>query len=255
MAIDQRPGQGSSLINYLPAVFQEDGELDQPNFLGRFLLAFERILLGLGEISEEVKEPGLEEIIGGGEIVDKLDNPDNKEKTKLAGIQRYFEPGANLKDSQRVPSGDFLKWLASWVALTLREDWDESRQRDLIAHAAQLYRLRGTKLGVETALRIYQSGVQAKTGVEIDEQNTPFQLAVHSTVGKDTILDGGAPFFFWVHLVLPTANPDLIKQKREIARAIVDLQKPAYTNYDLTVKTPIFRINVNSTVGVDTLLG
>ena len=68
MTINERTGQGSSLLNYLPAIFQEDSEANQPNFLGRFLLAFERILLGLGEISSEVPQPGIEEILGGGNI-------------------------------------------------------------------------------------------------------------------------------------------------------------------------------------------
>jgi hypothetical protein len=60
-----------------------------------------------------------------------------------------------------------------------------------------------------------------------------------------------------VQIVLPTANPELIKQQQEIVTAIVDLQKPAHTDFlrPITVVTPVFRINFNSTVGIDTLLG
>jgi phage tail-like protein len=253
MTINERTGQGSSLLNYLPAIFQEDSEANQPNFLGRFLLAFERILLGLGEISSEVPQPGIEEILGGGNMTD------NGGTTQLAGVYRYFEPGANLSAYQHAPS-DFLPWLASWVALTLRDDWEENKKRLLIARAAQLYRLRGTKRGLEEALIIYtQTGVQTTSdvGVQVNELNAPLQVGVHATIGKDTILDGGAPFFFWVQIVLPTANPELIKQQQEIVTAIVDLQKPAHTDFlrPITVVTPVFRINFNSTVGIDTLLG
>jgi phage tail-like protein len=216
----------SRLLEMLPAVFQEDRIGGGPNFLGRFLLGFERLLLGVGDPAE----PGLEE--------------------EIAQLYRYFEPGAMLSARERAPR-EFLEWLAAWVALTLREDWDELRQRDLIAKAVPLYRLRGTKRGVEEFLQIY-----TRLGVHIDELNTAFQLGVHATVGEDTILDGGAPFFFRVfaYMAVPQ-DPSEIRTQYESARAIVELQKPAHTHFDLKVVTPTFQIAVHSTVGVDTLVG
>ncbi len=215
----------SSLLDSLPAVFQEDREAGAPNFLGRFLLGFERVLLGLGEAGD----PGIEETV--------------------ARIYRYFEPGAALADGERAPK-EFLDWLAGWVALTLSEDWDELRQRDLIAKAAQLYRLRGTRRGVEEFLRIY-----TRLGASIDELGAGLQAGVHSTVGVDTLLDGGPPFFFRVQVFLPSTVPEEIKAQHTVARTIVDLQKPAHTYYSLSVETPIFQLGVHSTLGTDTLLG
>lgn len=250
MALNPRPGQMSSLLAELPALFQEGSEIDQPNFFGRFLLAFERILLGLGESetelpvttsTERISEPGLEEILGG------IRDPAT-DTIRLAGLQRYFAPGPHLAAAERAPT-EFLAWLAGWVALTLREDWDELRQRELIAKAVQLYKWRGTKRGMEEFLRIY-----TRLGVRIDELNTAFQLGVHATVGEDTLLDGGAPFFFKVNILLPTPDPALIRQQREIATAIIDLQKPAHTHYQLTVETPVFQLGVHSQIGIDTLL-
>ncbi|MFO1429724.1 MAG: phage tail protein [Candidatus Competibacteraceae bacterium] len=223
MAIDTT--KVSSLLDSLPAVLQEDRVADAPNFLGRFLLGFEKLLLGLGDPAE----PGLEETI--------------------ARLHRYFEPGAKLAEGERAPK-EFLQWLAGWVALTLREDWDDRRQRDLIAQAVQLYRRRGTRRGVEEFLSIY-----TRLGVRIDELNTPFQIGVHSRVGQDTILDGGAPFFFSAHVLLPSPKPEDLKAQRAIAQAIIELQKPAHTYYALTIETPTFQIYVYSTVGVDTLVG
>lgn len=217
----------SSLLDSLPAVLQADRTAGAPNFLGRFLLGFEHLLLGAGDAGE----PGLEEII--------------------ARVYRYFEPDANLELAQgeRAPKA-FLPWLAGWVALTLREDWDELRQRELIARAASLYRLRGTRRGVEEFLRIY-----TRLGVEVDELGTAFQIGVHSTVGVDTVLDGGAPFFFRVRVLLPSPDPAQIKAQGAVAHAIIDLQKPAHTVYALSVETPTLQIGVHSAVGVDTLVG
>lgn len=221
------PNQVSSMLDYLPAIFQEGREGKKPNFLGRFLLAFEKLLLGLGDVDH----PGLEEVI--------------------ARLYRYFEPGVGFsedKQLERAPA-DFLPWLAGWLALTLREDWDEERQRSLIARASELYRLRGTRAGVVEFLKIYTA-----LGVEIDEFNVPFQIGYHSTIGVDTKLNGGFPFFFHVTVMLPDVDPQESKAKYEVAKAIVELQKPAHTYFTLTVQSPSFQIGVHSTVGEDTLL-
>jgi phage tail-like protein len=221
MAFD--PQRVSTLLDSMPAVFQEDRKAGAPNFLGRFLLGFEEVLLGSGTVGKR----GLEETI--------------------ARLYTYFEPGATLGPDEQAPK-EFLRWLAGWVALTLREDWEEQRQRDLIARAASLYRHRGTKRGVEEFLSIY-----TLMPVSIDESNAPFQIGVHSTIGADTLLDGGPPFFFRVHANM--ADPAKIEENFEAARAVVELQKPAHTDYALTIETPELQIGVHSTVGVDTLIG
>ena len=41
----------------------------------------------------------------------------------------------------------------------------------------------------------------------------------------------------------------------EIARALIDLEKPAHTFYELIPVFPSMQIGRHSTVGVDTLLG
>ena len=254
MAIDPkvmtpRTGQNSRLLNYLPAVLQEQPGAAEgtPLFLGRLLMAFEAILLGLNkatpqEDAELSQLVGLEERLGG--AVDTLTG-----QQLLEGVQRYFEPGASLPDSDRVPS-DFLPWLAGWVSLTLREDWDDSRKRDFVARAVQLYRTRGTRSGVASFVEVY-TGLP----VAIDEANEAFQIGVHSTIGVDTVLLGGQPFFFRVKLRLPNPDPVLFKRQTDIATSIIELQKPAHTSFSLEVETPQFRIGLQSTVGVDTLLG
>ena len=235
---NQRPGQTSRYLDYLPAIYQQDVQDGHANFLGRFLLAFEQVLTGLGA----VEAPGLEEILDG--IVDPLTGG-----MHLVGVQRYFDPGPRLPDHERAPA-EFLTWLAGWVALSLRADLDELRQRDFIARAVSLYRLRGTRQGVEEFVRIY-----TRLGVTIHELHTPFQLGVYSTVGVDTILDGGAPHFFRVLIRLSTPDPEQLRQHREVVTAILDMEKPAHTYYQLDIETPTLQLGVHSTVGVDTLLG
>ncbi|HEU0084508.1 MAG TPA: phage tail protein [Bradyrhizobium sp.] len=241
--LDPRAGQLSRLLGYLPAIFQErpaDADPAAPLPLGRFLMAFESILLGLprnsdGEIAELRQQPGLEEIIGGaGPLLD--------------GIQRYFDPGPGVADSHRAPP-EFLNWLAGWVALTVRDDWTDEHKRTFIARAVQLYRLRGTRAGVEKFVKAYTGGLP----VEILEQADEFQIADHSQVGVDTVLGGGAPFFFRV--ILTSSDPLGFQKQSDIVTALIELQKPAHTSFSLEVETLQFQIGDHSQIGVDTLLG
>lgn len=190
----------STLVNSLPAIYQADP------FVGQFLLAFEKVLLGR---KDEVAFPnrGLEETI--------------------ANIATYFDP-------YQTPE-KFLTWLASWVALSLRADLPVAIQRDFIANVAQRYRLRGTKANLQELLRLFVRGTP-----EITEP------------GED-------PHFFRVTIVLPEELrgriQDLARQL-EIARSIIELEKPAHTDYELIPIYPsTIQIGFISTIGIDTLLG
>lgn len=142
----------SSYLDYLPGIF--DG--GQTSFLNGFLLAFERLLTGLGEPSDsEDTLRGIEESLDGIRTVDG--------KWQQAGIERYFSPQSVIPKEERATGSqderfqtpkEFLDWLAGWVALEIRIDLDESERRALIARAVQLYRLRGTKAGLEQLLEI-----------------------------------------------------------------------------------------------------
>ena len=222
----------SSYLDHLPAMFREGGDAG-PGFLGRYLLAFEQVLTGVGDPAR----PGLEE---------KLDGI---AAAGLAGVERHFEPGPGLPEGQRAPT-EFLEWLAGWVAIAFRADVDELRRRELIARAVPLYRLRGTKQGLAALLGIY-----TRMGVSIDERTTRFQVGVHSRVGVDTVLEGGAPHHFRVTVRLPLGTPEEIHRQRQIATAVVDAEKPAHTHYELDIETPVLQVGVTSRVGVDTLLG
>lgn len=227
------------LLNYLPTIYQADP------FIGQFLLAFEKVLLG---INDEVSVPSLGEAV-------KF-QPKGLEEA-IANIDIFFNPldpsdpkrEKPPQNRQETPE-EFLSWLASWVALTLREDWEEEEKRRFISRIVPLYRLRGTKAGLEEMLRIYTG-----MGVEIYELIQPLQVGVTSRVGVDTALGGGPSHYFRVKMVFQEYNPSIRSRKEQIARAIIDQEKPAHTSYDLLIEVPTMQIGVHSKVGVDTLLG
>jgi phage tail-like protein len=170
----------SSYLDYLPAVFRQE------QFVGRFLLAFETVLSGAG-----ADTPGLETIIG--------------------RVADYLDPVTT--------EADFLPWLAGWVTLILRADWDEETKRTFIRQIVPLYRLRGTRAGLLRMLALY-----TREPVQVYDA---FEQPAH---------------FFEVQLTLSEADPVLLQVKQQIARAIIDQEKPAHTFYALQVAVPTMRL-------------
>jgi hypothetical protein len=129
--LDPRIGQLSRLLGYLPAIFQEPTVPASPLPVGRLLMAFESLLLGLSknrpeEWADLQQQPGFEEILGGA-------LQQGTAEQLLDGVQRYFDPGAGyssdsrkIADYNRAPS-EFLAWLGGWVALALRDDWTDDQ--------------------------------------------------------------------------------------------------------------------------------
>lgn len=68
----------------------------------------------------------------------------------LDSFPAYLDP--------RLAPEDFLPWLAGWVALTIDEGWAVQRRRELVAHAVELHRWRGTRRGLAAHVRLLTGG-------------------------------------------------------------------------------------------------
>ena len=186
----------SSYLDYLPAALQEDP------FLGQFLLAFEAILSGVEGVS----------------------TPPGFEKT-LAEIHTKFSATPTPFSATQAPK-EFLPWLAGWVALSLRDDWDEQVKRDFIQQIVPLYQKRGTKEALTQMLKIYLQKQGSRTVTEYVEI---FEF--------DRI-----PHYFQVQLRLDSQDLTEYRRKETIARAILDREKPAHTIYALQILMPTMRL-------------
>lgn len=215
-----------SLIEYLPAIYQDPTDGDEAGgrlFLRDFLSAFERLLLSSGGAHRPAVDP------------EPLED-------EIARIPALF-------DAERAPE-QFLNWLAGWVALRLRADLSVDRKRRLVANIARLYRIRGTRRYLEEVLKLYLDALPSVT----DQDLPALQITDHSTVGADTYLGGGPAFLFQVKLAFSRDDGAFVEQQRQLAREIIDLERPAHTWYDLKVIFPRMQLGVQSTVGVDTVL-
>ena len=64
------------------------------------------------------------------------------------------------------------------------------------------------------------------------------------------------PLYFQLNLqYLLSGSLSIPFREMEIARSLIELEKPAHTFYELTVNYPSMQIGKHSTVGVDTILG
>ena len=210
----------SRLLEYLPAVYQQDG--DSSRVLEKLLYAFETVLLG--------RPKDLERIISGKKGKDrKLPKEREHQLSDIAGLEEKIAKLHELFSPEHTPT-EFLPWLASWVALDLHSDLPLARRRSLLANIVPLYQIRGTKQYLEELLRLH---LDAPVSVD-DSELPPFQIEVHSSLGKDTYLAGGPPYFFRVRLDLSGTDREREAQSK-MARDVIELAKPAHTIYSLEV--------------------
>jgi phage tail-like protein len=187
------------------------GDSETSAFLGNYLNVFEKILSGFS--------------------------------STLDTIDRYWDPA--------LTPPEFVDWLAGCMGLALKQDWQTNQKRQIIATIVPIYRMRGTKRGLEEYLRIYVDGAD----VGIKEMANPFQIAVHSQIGVDSVIGLGRPYYFQISVKLPTPSLELKEKKKRSIIEIIDREKPAHTYYSLIIEIPTLQIAVASTVGRDTLLG
>ena len=130
----------------------------------------------------------------------------------------YFDPLTAPKD--------LLDWMAIWVDLDEGSDWSIPKKRALVAAAAVLYRMRGTKEGIKRHLGIY-----AGTGglTLVNERTNGFRLVGDSRLGINTSIGEDRPQVFTVTVAVEDPgelDPDTLK-------AIIEADKPVETAYIL----------------------
>ncbi len=111
----------------------------------------------------------------------------------------YFDP--------RTCPASFLPWLAGWLNLPLNPHWPESRRRQLVAEAMDLYRWRGTAYGLRRMIEVC-------TGLEPVITDDPTR-----------------PFVFRIAVTIPPGSG----ARRETIEEIVRTHKPAHVGYLLEI--------------------
>jgi hypothetical protein len=217
----------------------------------------------------------------------RLVNPGSEIVLHAGGLPDLFNPELTPPpqfarrlhlDEYRVESdSSFLSFLASWIGLPLRDElipragetdlhgqlrpdnaWYERRKarwnRHLIRTAVSIYPRRGTRAGVEGMLRAWLKDDLLEDRVIVTDLSRThtdidavFQLGVRATLGVDTVLGEGPPFFFLVDLTPdPTVrglrNPAGIDVFLREAQYILETETPAHTYYELRVRVSTMQL-------------
>jgi phage tail-like protein len=164
--------------------------------------------------------PGLETAHPLGATLPALYQDDDFAQRFLSGFDESLAPILSTLDnfdSYLDPSltpGDFLDWLAGWVGIALDDSWDDGRRREIVARAAELYRMRGTAAGLAGQVEIQTGG-----SVEIVENG-----ATAWSVDPGGELPGSAEPLVVVRVTVP--DPKAIDAGR--LDTLVSAGKPAH---------------------------
>lgn len=71
----------------------------------------------------------------------------------LTALEGRIEQAQVVLGPDSAPA-EYLDWLAGWLGATLGEDWDEERRRLFLSRAEQLFRWRGTPIGLRALIRL-----------------------------------------------------------------------------------------------------
>jgi phage tail-like protein len=168
----------------------------------------------------------------------------------LHGLDQLASRRHSLVDPSAAPERS-LDWLASLVGFVLDRRWPAAVQREFIAAAYDLFRIRGTQACLERALKIYLrrnvpvierwrlaglGGVVLASDRGGQTTDLPPRIASaqsgSAALGSFTIdADaGGTGAAHRFSVLVPMALDD---EQREAVRAIVERFKPAHTAYDI----------------------
>jgi phage tail-like protein len=239
----------STYLDHLPAIYREDTTADA--FLPRFLALAESVF---GEVEDEIH-----------------------------GLGRLLDPAA--------APAPFLAQLARWLALRPSAAWDEAELRTAVAAAYAEAAARGTAAGLRAALRRFvgvdalieepvvqtawwalaagegrpeaerESSVLGVTTVLAAAEPQGAVLGSTTTVNRSQLIGGdeyGAPLFegvahrFTVRLYQGGAYSE---ERRRAVEALLELEKPAHTEYLVCRVEPRLAIGMQSRVGVDAIVG
>lgn len=159
-------------------------------------------------------------------------------ESEINHIVRFFDADA--------VSGDFLRWLASWLSIAVDDNWPEEKLRQLVKRVPELYKMRGTRQGIEEMIELF---IEKKPFiVEQVQLEWIKDQKLKKTFEK---LYGKNPYCFFVLL------PQLpIKDKKQLmmVRRILDLEIPAHTHAELVELQPWIHLGMHTYIGVNTYL-
>jgi len=202
-------------------------------------------------------------------------------QTIFESFEARIDNFSDFLDPDGTPS-NFIEWLAGWIAMTFDQTMEEEVRRNLLRHAPELYRMRGTPAGIQRFLEL-AFGIKAQIlehfrlrkwaflggGAALGTRTqlwgraiTPrLQLDVFSRIGETALISTGDPlhdpFAVHAHKFSIFVPASVLRSPATVAavRTLIEREKPAHVQYALVGIEPRFRLGVQSTLGFDSVVG
>ncbi len=144
-------------------------------------------------------------------------------------------------------SGDLLRWLATWVGISVDDRWSSDQVRRLMKQSPELYKKRGTRAGIQEMIEIFTG--EKPYIIEYFQ----YKYLLEKADIKDYMeqLYGLDPYRFCVLI-----KPHVVKsdEERKILQKIIDEEKPAFSEAQLVVLEPRIYLGTHSYLGINTFL-
>jgi phage tail-like protein len=175
---------------------------------------------------------------------------------------------------------DFLDWLGGWFDMEIVRAWPVARRRAVIAHAGELFRLRGTARGIKRfiALALGRDVEIVENFVDrhwwfAAQQRLGCAVLYGPELAARTVLDGSGtlgatklasnpapvtdPFALRANrmTVLVPDREQLDASALAMVRTVVASQKPAHVAADVVAVRAAGRLGVASRLGLDAVVG
>jgi phage tail-like protein len=194
-------------LRYLPGIFQGDGAVSaQEQTTGRDT-ALQKA--GLATADVHTRDMDLSE--------DPLRRFMFVFQHVMTSVVDRIDSIADLTDPLRTDP-KFIPWLASWVGFELDESLPIHQQRELVRRAIRLFRMRGTRAGIEEMVRVLTSA-----GVRIEEcaRPNPARLGGMRLIGGRDVVDryrrreDPGAYLYEPHVRRPTSFFRLVLEDRK----------------------------------------
>jgi phage tail-like protein len=130
-------------------------------------------------------------------------------------LEAYFDPSLTPLD--------FLHWLSGWVGVVAREGQSAEQARAAVAHAVELYRIRGTVAGLRAYLEVL-------TGAQV-------AIADNGGVTWSTVPGAGLPGEDTPRLAVRISGDLAATLNRDMLDTLISAAKPAHVIHRLEVTT------------------
>jgi phage tail-like protein len=158
---------------------------------------------------------------------------------QIEGIAKYFDP--------ETVSQEYLRWLASWIAIAVDDNLGEEGLKKLIQAAPMLYPLRGTRQGIESMVEIYtgEKPLIVEHFQVSDQRQNPELKELVDRLYSDN------PYSFSI-MVKRDRVPD--EHRYLVVQKMLDQEKPAFTEAKLVVLQPWIYMDMHTYLGINTYL-